>query len=453
MKRIWSVCVVVLVAWEVLSARAEEAAPAARHVVVITVDGMRPAFYLKPRFSSKASTLFSMSKAGAFAQGAIPAYPSLTYAGHANISTGVRPARHGIVSGTYFRPPELDGRGQWYAGDLKAPAIWDYARAAGLTVAALSWPSSATATNIDWNFPEFWSSMRGTETRQVLKRASPYILDLLDELYGSSWPAMLSQSTKRDALMVRLAEELILREKPNLLLIHLVETDKAQHKYGVNSSRVLSALKNTDAHIRRLRRVIRDAGLARDTAFIIAGDHGFVDVRYMLAPNALLAQNGFLRLEKRTAVDWKAMVENTGGSAGVYLRDPEDAVTRRAVQALFQENARDEDGRELYRIISRKELDALETAPDAAFYLEGRPPYMFSGALTGAFLRRSRLGGNHGYRPELPEMQTGFVAYGAGIRAADLRQMALVDIAPTIASLLGFEMPEVEGRVLTEILK
>ena len=51
-------------------------------------------------------------------------------------------------------------------------------------------------------------------------------------------------------------------------------------------------------------------------------------------------------------------------------------------------------------------------------------------------------------------MATGFIAAGAGIRAGvALDRMRLIDIAPTAAKLLGIETPDVEGRVLVEILK
>lgn len=46
-----------------------------------------------------------------------------------------------------------------------------------------------------------------------------------------------------------------------------------------------------------------------------------------------------------------------------------------------------------------------------------------------------------------------FMATGYGIRqGAVLERMSTVDLAPTVAALLGLEMKNVEGRVLTEIL-
>ncbi len=51
-------------------------------------------------------------------------------------------------------------------------------------------------------------------------------------------------------------------------------------------------------------------------------------------------------------------------------------------------------------------------------------------------------------------MATGFVAAGAGVRAGVVvDRIRLVDVAPTVAHLLGVPAPPVEGRVLEEILR
>ncbi len=424
-----------------------------RHVVLITLDGMRPDFYLSPILQKQAPFLYRMSQQGARAQGAIVAYPSTTYPGHANISTGVRPNRHGVVSSTQFRPPALDGRGYWYQGDLRAPSIWQRAHAAGLSIAALSWPSSATAPEIEWNFPEFWGSMRGSELRQVLRRATPNVLDLADELFNDKWPAMLGPSDKRDAFLTRMAEEILDRYQPNLLLLHFIETDSVQHKSGPSSVQFRVALKRTDRLLKRIYDQVHKTGLGPHTVFIITGDHGFTDVSYMFAPNVLLIEHGLIQRDGSEIVDWTAMAENTSGSAGVYLKDPEDREMLRRVKELFADHARDDFGRPMYRIVDRPELDQHGAAPEAAFFLEGIPPYMSSGAFTGHFSRNAALRGNHGYLPTEEDMHTGFVAFGPGIRQTKLGIMELIDIAPTIAAILGFEMPDVEGRVLTEIIQ
>jgi hypothetical protein len=61
--------------------------------------------------------------------------------------------------------------------------------------------------------------------------------------------------------------------------------------------------------------------------------------------------------------------------------------------------------------------------------------------------------GAHGYLNSDPEMNAIFVASGAGIKAGSkLGQIKNLDIAPTIARLLGVQFAGAEGRVLSEIL-
>jgi hypothetical protein len=50
-------------------------------------------------------------------------------------------------------------------------------------------------------------------------------------------------------------------------------------------------------------------------------------------------------------------------------------------------------------------------------------------------------------------MHASFVAWGAGIkRGAVVKDIRNLDVAPTMAHLLGLEMKNVEGRVLAELL-
>jgi predicted AlkP superfamily phosphohydrolase/phosphomutase len=61
--------------------------------------------------------------------------------------------------------------------------------------------------------------------------------------------------------------------------------------------------------------------------------------------------------------------------------------------------------------------------------------------------------GTHGYLADDPELDGIFLACGNGIRrGVSLPRVSNLDVAPTIARLLGVELPEVEGRVLAEIL-
>ena len=59
----------------------------------------------------------------------------------------------------------------------------------------------------------------------------------------------------------------------------------------------------------------------------------------------------------------------------------------------------------------------------------------------------------HGYEPELGP-QPVFMAHGPSFKDGEVVERAnIVDIAPTLAAILGQTLPEADGRVLTELLR
>jgi len=114
----------------------------------------------------------------------------------------------------------------------------------------------------------------------------------------------------------------------------------------------------------------------------------------------------------------------------------------------------DSSGKRLYQIIEKDELVKLGGPRDAAFCLEGELGIMFSGLATGDFVRSANLQGNHGYLPTKPGLQTGFIAVGRGIkRCVVVDNMRLVDVAPTVAALLGVELKDIDGHAIKAILQ
>jgi len=59
----------------------------------------------------------------------------------------------------------------------------------------------------------------------------------------------------------------------------------------------------------------------------------------------------------------------------------------------------------------------------------------------------------HGYLPTHPRMYTSLVLSGAGIKRGEtIGHVRNLDIAPTVARLLGLTLENVSGRVLEEAL-
>ncbi len=102
--------------------------------------------------------------------------------------------------------------------------------------------------------------------------------------------------------------------------------------------------------------------------------------------------------------------------------------------------------RSLFRIVERDELDRLGAAPEAVLALAPRAGVDISEEATGELLRPAH-GATHGYLPDTPQMETGFIAAGAGIRpGAAAHRLRMVDVAPLVATLLGLPFPGTEGQ-------
>jgi hypothetical protein len=95
--------------------------------------------------------------------------------------------------------------------------------------------------------------------------------------------------------------------------------------------------------------------------------------------------------------------------------------------------------------------EAREPAPGGGdLYLSVAPGVRLSAAARGAVLEPTRPRGDHLGDPERPALQGAFAIAGPGVRAGvDLGAIRQVDIAPTLAALLGIGPPrDAVGRVL-----
>jgi predicted AlkP superfamily pyrophosphatase or phosphodiesterase len=82
--------------------------------------------------------------------------------------------------------------------------------------------------------------------------------------------------------------------------------------------------------------------------------------------------------------------------------------------------------------------------------LTAKDGYSFSGATGGPVTAAvPQLRGSHGYLASDPEMDALFIASGYGVRAGALAgRISNVDVAPTIAKLLGVALPSAKGKPL-----
>lgn len=431
-----------------------------RCVILASIDGLAN-FYLDEA-KSDVPVMRRLAATGARAEGGmICAFPTVTWPSHTTLATGATPARHGVVGNSYFdrstgkTVPLILDRILDKEQTVQVPTIYDAAHRAGLKTAAVCWPASREAKSLDWTVPDMFEA----DAWPKYGTAS-----WLEELRREGWPVdkqnawcnMAGGGVLRDWLYARMVRQLLQKHQPNLILLHLVEPDHVQHAQGPRSAEAYWVASYADDRVRDLVEAIAASPLAGKTTLFVVGDHGFFPVDYEIRPNVVLRKLGLIRGsgsgETRTAF---CMAE--GGACAVYIvdRDRREPIARQlrgelgkleGIEAVIE--AQD---------FARVGQPTFEQNPRAAdLWLAASSGYAFSEASDGdqPVVKRKTPSGTHGYLPDQPDMVAACVVHGPGIEAGTrLGKIRAIDIAPTIARILGVELPTAEGRPLEKLIK
>lgn len=429
------------------------AAKADRLVVLISIDGFPASLWR--RADAPTPNLKALATAGAAADAMTVSNPSITWPNHTTLVTGVSPRRHGVLyNGLLVRrgpglAPTVDA-GATKEQLVHAPTIYDLAHAAGLTTGEANWVAVIDAPTIDWQFPEF---PRGSEpvVQEMLRtgRLTPEELKGLERGQPTNLPW-------HDGIWLRGALHILEAHRPNLLLYHILTTDSTHHNHGPGNVASFAALAFADRLVGELVRKVAETGRLAETTFIVSTDHGFKKVDRFAYPNVTLRKAGLLsttgpRIERADAV-----VRGGGGVALVYITDP---ARRAELKPRVRELLEASEG--IAEVIDGEEAPALgmprpdENPAAGDFIIYPREGYAIRDFAAGEDAGGPALnyGGTHGAKASDPDLDGIFIASGRGIKpGVKLERVCNLDVAPTIARLLGLAMPEVEGRVLEEIL-
>lgn len=404
------------------------------HVVLITVDGFRPDFYLDPSWG--AVNIRKLMEGGTHANGVNSVFPSMTYPSHTTIVTGVQPVKHGVYFNNMFEPNGPTGKMYWNDSSIHAPTTWDAAEKKGMTVATLFWPVSADAP-VQYNIPDIGSM--GEKVREQYSKPAGFVDVLKKDVFGGADKIDYG----RDHNVARIAAYVIEKSKPNLMNIHFFSVDHYEHMQGRDGDSVRMAIRDADSSVGIVVNALKRAGIWDKTVIIVTGDHGFVDVKTSVSPNVWLVKAGLITDVKKD--EWKAQFFSVGGGAFLYLKDRNDKETLARVRRVL--DSLPESEKQLFRMIDRAQLDANGANPLVAFALSGEHGASFGNAMTGEAVKPGR-GGTHGYFPDFHEIQTGYVAYGPGIKKGGLiQEMNQWDQAVIVAKLLGLSLPTAEGKI------
>jgi len=404
-----------------------------KHVVLISVDGLRPDFYLDTAWHT--DNMHTLMKNGAYAKGVNSVFPSMTYPSHTTMVTGVQPAKHGVYFNAMFEPTGATGKIYWNDSSIHSPTLWEAVEQKGLTAASLLWPVSADAP-VAYNIPDIGSL--GEKVREQYSKPEGFVDTLKAEVFNGAEKIDYGKNVN----VARIAAYVIQKAQPTLMTIHFFAVDHAEHMEGRNGNMVKEAVQDADSGVAIIVKALKDAHIWDSTVVIVTGDHGFVDVKTTLNPNVWLKENGLCNDVK--ADDWKAQFFTVGGSAYLYVKNNDPQVISQVKTIL---NKLPEDKRKLFAIVDRKQLDAIGANPEVPLALTGLNGTSFGGVFTGDDIKQGH-GGTHGYFPNFKDIQTGFIAYGPGIQKGTvIPEMNERDICSIVATLLQLSFPSATGKV------
>jgi len=415
-----------------------------RTVVVISLDGF-PAYTLKDPLLP-VPTLRRLMAEGAYADSMRPINPTVTWPNHTAMVTGVNAIQHqvlfnGLLSvADPYESPKIE---PWRPKALMvhSPTVYDLAFQAGMITAQVDWVAIYDAKTITWQFAEkpdpegkIESELiaAGVVTKEQLRSFAEQ---------NSAW---------QDRIWADAAVDILEKHTPNLLLVHFLALDSTNHEFGPGSGASYTAIAFLDDRVQQILCGMEKSGRADQTTVFIVSDHGFRSVQKEIRPNVLLRQKGFAKASGSSV--W---VIPDGGVAMVYVTDP---ARRNVLLPQFRMLFQNLEG--VDHVYDAGEFASLglptraqsDQAPD--LLLSAKQGYLFGDGTTGEVISPSTDRGAHGYLSDDSSMQAIFIASGAAIKkGVRLPQVSSVDVAPTIAALLGLDMKSASGHTIREILE
>lgn len=390
-------------------------------------------------------------------------FPSVTYPAHTTLMTGCYPGKHGIYNNVPFKDYN-DGKKHWYLDSrvIRVEDIFTAAKRAGCTTASVYWPITGNHPDIDYIINEYFFFYPEEDTIEAFRKmganeATISIIEKNRELIDAR--RRNEPDSSFDRFLMKCACTMIRDVQPDVMLVHNCIPDSNRHKYGLFSQELNRGLERIDEQLGEVLEAMEAAGVYEQTNFIILSDHGQMDFQRRTRLNVLLAEGGFVDLAPDgTVYDWQAFSQSNGLSSTVYLRDPGNEKLYNQVYDFLQQLVKDEKYG-LGRVYTTAEVkEKYGTYGPFSFMVTGDGKTAIGEVwdkaaieIYGADEKRASMA-THGHEPELGP-QPVFMAHGPAFKnGAVLKNAKLVDIAPTLAAVLGQTMPQAQGRCLKELL-
>jgi predicted AlkP superfamily pyrophosphatase or phosphodiesterase len=380
-------------------------APPRAIVILVSIDGWRWDYL--SRFSPPALT--RLAAEGVRSEGLIPQFPSKTFPNHYTLVTGLRPARHGIVSNNMVAPDvpgdfamsnrDVLSDPRWWGGE----PVWNTAERQGLLSAPFLWPGSETA--IGGRHPAYWR---------------PFDNDLPD-----------ADRVAQVLEWLRLPEG----KRPSFITLYFSRVDTAGHREGPDSDAVRAAALTVDASIGALVEAVERLGLSDRVHYIVVSDHGMA----ALAPDRMIVLDDYVDPATVKVVDWApvlALLPNDGNVDALYaaLKDKHPALKVYRNAEIPAE----------YGLAGHPRVPPVVAIAEEGWFITSRRE--MARWAEGGEWQMPR--GTHGYDVRLQSMRGLFVAAGPRLaRGVVVPPFENIHVYGLICAILGIEPAPNDGDV------
>lgn len=414
-------------------------------VLLVVWDGLRPDLV----HEDLTPTLFALAARGVRCAHHHAVFPTCTTVNMASLITGALPARHGIPGNSLVVPAvdaeqplsllafePLDRWARARGGRLlRAPTLPERVRAAGGKVLVLCSDGAGYAALLDADrsgaFFDFARAWPGSFERHV--RATGEV------------PPPATPNLARMEFLVELFLRVWRDDRPDLAIVWFEEPDASQHRTGLGSAPSLGVVRALD---RLLGHVLSALGGEGGVDTLVLSDHGASTIAGKVRLAEALEQAGLTDGPRRV------VVAPSGGTDLLWVPDPGH---RKAVIAFLRQHdwagvlfgATEEEATfpMAEAALGREAGDlACGFAWEAAAGAGGLPGR--TAADTGYAISAAAHGGLGPF-----DIHCLLVACGPDFKRGTVSEApsGIVDVAPTVAAILGLELGPCDGRVLHEI--
>ena len=426
-----------------------------KYVIVISFDAVSEEDL---EFLSKQPNFSKLIKNGALIKNVESVYPSLTYPAHVTIVTGKYPKNHGVINNTVLDFKNDNPDWYWYRKYIKGDTIFDLAEKSGMQTCSILWPVTARS-KITYNMPEIFCTKR--YDNQILKSAlagSKIYQVNMNKRFGYLRQGM--EEPYLDNFATEVAKKTIRELKPNLILLHLIDSDSQKHKYGIENKEVIESLKHHDERLGEIIESLKLAGIYEDSTIIALGDHSQINVNNVIKLNSILMKNDLINVNGNKIKSYKAIAKSCDGSSYIYLKNKNDVETRKKVRDILNE-LKNKYSNVIEEVYNNEEIKNLGADINASFMIEAKRGYYFIDDFLGEAIEvidesskiKHKLRASHGYLPSRDNYKTFFIAYGKTIKkGVVLEKGKLINHGPTIAKILDIDLRDCDGIVEERIL-